>query len=79
MIAGFGNYGVPAGRSYRRVLSQQLREGGFPYSSGEYALLSDERSYPRIQAMLLYYLLHPLPAAEKARDTARDSSFAAAS
>jgi len=55
---GIGDYGSLAERCYRRVLSQQERDGsvGF-YSRGNYGFLTDRRSYPRYLAMTLYLLM----------------------
>ncbi len=44
-------------RAYRFALAQQQPDGGFPFSSGDYRLLSDRRNYPRPLAMILYHLL----------------------
>ncbi|HEY8769477.1 MAG TPA: hypothetical protein VIM03_02970 [Thermoleophilaceae bacterium] len=44
-------------RAYRRLLSHQAPNGGFPHSLRDYRLLSDRRSYPRSQAMILNHLL----------------------
>jgi hypothetical protein len=42
---------------YRRVLLRQNKKGGFIYSSRNYHILSDRRSYPRYLAMILKHLL----------------------
>ena len=44
-------------RAYEHVLSQQASDGSFPFSRGDYRLLSDNRSYPRYEAMILHHLL----------------------
>jgi hypothetical protein len=55
---GLGDYRELAGRAYGRVLSQQRRDGGMSFfSRRNYGFLSDKRSYPRSQAMILYHLL----------------------
>jgi hypothetical protein len=46
-------------RCYARVLARQRPDGSFTYSTGDYGLLRDQRSYPRPQAMTLYHLLYP--------------------
>ena len=53
-----GDYRSLADRAYGRVLSQQRPDGGMAFfSRGNYGFLSDKRSYPRSQAMILYHLL----------------------
>lgn len=54
---GLGDYRSLADRAYERVLSQQRRDGSFFFSRANYRFLSDKRSYPRNQAMLLVHLL----------------------
>jgi hypothetical protein len=53
-----------ADRGFAYVLNQQLPNGGFHYSHGDYRLLQDHRSYPRYLAMILFHLLlrEPEPA-----------------
>lgn len=57
----------PAEAAYRYVLSQQRADGSFAFSRGDYRVLSDVRSYPRPQAMILEHLLQgtglPIPEA----------------
>ncbi len=58
---GFGNAAELAElsrRCYRRLLSRQHPEGGFAYSTGDYSVLRDSRSYPRPMAMTLFHLLY---------------------
>ena len=53
-----GDYAQPAERAYRRVLSQQCPDGNMRfYSTRNYRLLRDRRSYPRYLSMILYHLL----------------------
>jgi hypothetical protein len=40
-----------------RVVEDQRSDGGFPFSARDYGFLSDHRSYPRNQAMILLHLL----------------------
>jgi hypothetical protein len=54
---GFEGYRERADRAYGHLLEQQRADGGFPHSGGDYRLLSDRRSYPRYQAMILHHLL----------------------
>lgn len=54
---GFGGYGFVAERACQRLCSVQRRDGSFDYSWGDYGFLSDRRSYPRNQAMMLRHLL----------------------
>jgi len=55
---GLGDYRSLADRAYRRVLSQQRRDGGMAFFSRKnYGFLTDRRSYPRSQVMILYHLL----------------------
>ena len=61
-----------ADRAFAYVLAQQRPDGGFPYSKGDYGVLSDRRSYPRYLAMILFHLLTPgvfaeLPPSEPTR------------
>lgn len=55
--AGLPGAGELARRAYRYVCSKQRQDGSFAFSSGDYRVLSDGRSYPRPQAMILYHLL----------------------
>ncbi len=57
--AGFKEGQALSERCYARVLTRQRPDGGFNYSEGDYGLLSDRRSYPRAQAMMLFHLLLP--------------------
>jgi len=43
-------------KSLERLLDYQRPDGSFPYSVRDYGFLRDERSYPRYQAMILYFL-----------------------
>jgi hypothetical protein len=43
-------------RGILRVLEHQNPRGSFPHSRGDYGILEDSRSYPRYQAMILYFL-----------------------
>lgn len=54
---GLDGYAALADRAYSYVLGLQRPSGSFPYSRGEYHLLSDRRSYPRYLAMILHLLL----------------------
>ncbi|MDE3181603.1 MAG: hypothetical protein KGM47_18310, partial [Acidobacteriota bacterium] len=47
-----------AQKCFDRVLSRQRPDGGFGFSSGDYRILKDSRSYPRQQAMTLFHLLY---------------------
>ncbi len=49
-----------AERCYDRTLARQRLDGSFAYSTGDYGILRDTRSYPRPQAMTLFHLLYPL-------------------
>jgi len=46
-------------RCYARLLQRQRPDGSFAYTTGDYGLLRDSRSYPRPQAMTLFHLLYP--------------------
>jgi hypothetical protein len=46
-----------ADRAVDYVLKTQHPQGGFSYSRGDYRVLSDHRSYPRYQAMIMFHLL----------------------
>jgi len=55
---GMGDYRALADRAYARVLSQQKPEGGVAFHSRKnYGILTDKRSYPRPQSMMLYHFL----------------------
>jgi uncharacterized protein YyaL (SSP411 family) len=54
---GLGSYLDLSERAYRRLLSRQNANGSFHFSSKNYRLLTDRRSYPRQEAMILYFLL----------------------
>ena len=54
---GLGQYQELSERAYRRLLSGQSNDGSFYFSDKNYRLLADSRSYPRQQAMILYFLL----------------------
>jgi hypothetical protein len=55
---GLGDYRPLADRAYGTVLSQQQRDGRLSFfSRGNYGFLTDRRSYPRSQSMVLYHLL----------------------
>lgn len=43
-------------RLTRFVFDRQRSDGSFPHSTGEYAVLSDRRAYPRYLAMILFHL-----------------------
>jgi len=47
-------------RCYARLLERQRPDGGFVYSTGDYGILRDSRSYPRPLVMTLFHLLYPL-------------------
>lgn len=54
--AGIAPCSELAERAYTYVLNLQRSDGSFPYSRRDYGFLSDERSYPRYLAMILYHL-----------------------
>lgn len=45
-------------RCYGRVLERQKPDGSFAFSTGDFGLLSDGRSYPRQSVMTLFHLLY---------------------
>jgi hypothetical protein len=45
--------------AYARTLERQRPDGSFIYSTGDYGVLRDQRSYPRPLAMTLFHLLYP--------------------
>jgi hypothetical protein len=45
-------------RCYARLLQRQRPDGSFWFSTGDYGFLSDHRSYPRSEAMMLVHLLY---------------------
>ncbi len=54
---GLGDYEEYENKAYRWVLKRQNKKGGFIYSSRNYGILSDRRSYPRYLCMILKHLL----------------------
>jgi len=53
-----GDFRPLADRAYKRVLSQQRPDGGMEFfSQRNYGRLTDQRSYPRNLAMILYHFL----------------------
>jgi hypothetical protein len=54
---GLGQYKLLSELAYERVLSKQNSNGSFHFSDKNYYLLHDKRSYPRQQAMIMYFLL----------------------
>jgi hypothetical protein len=46
-------------RCYARTMARQRTDGAFAYSTGDYGLLRDARSYPRPLVMTLFHLLYP--------------------
>lgn len=54
---GLGDYMEQATRGYKQLLSQQKADGSFDYSGYNYGILSDKRSYPRMQVMILQHML----------------------
>jgi hypothetical protein len=59
--AGWADHEDAARRAFAFVRTRQRPDGGFPFSRGDYYVLSDRSSYPRYLAMTLYHL------AERAR------------
>lgn len=54
---GIDGYYTLANRAYSYLLHLQRPSGSFPHSQRDYRILSDQRSYPRYLAMILYHLL----------------------
>jgi hypothetical protein len=61
---GWADHRTLADRAFGFVMSRQQPNGGFPFSRGDYYLLSDRTAYPRYLAITLYHL------AERARPLA---------
>ncbi|HMD95929.1 MAG TPA: hypothetical protein VKM93_01170 [Terriglobia bacterium] len=61
--------GALSERCYTRLLQRQRPDGSFWYSTGDYGFLSDHRSYPRSQAMMLVHLLYGGGSRESGRKT----------
>lgn len=55
---GFGDYSILSELAYQHLLFNQRNDGGFDFSTRNYAFLSDRRSYPRYLAMILYHLIY---------------------
>lgn len=58
-VLGFTNNDDVAYRAFQYVMQKQRSDGSVIYSRGDYRVLSDQRSYPRYLAMIMYHLLHP--------------------
>jgi hypothetical protein len=54
---GLGDFSIAENRAYQWVLQNQDSHGGFMYSSKNYGILQDKRSYPRYLSMILRHLL----------------------
>ena len=54
---GFGDFSDLYSRVYARLLDVQRKDGSFTFSHKDYGFLSDGRSYPRPQSMILKHLL----------------------
>lgn len=54
---GIEGYDLLVDRAYTYLLTAQRPDGSFAFSQGDYFFLSDQRSYPRNLAMILYHLL----------------------
>lgn len=55
--AGLGDYLSQARKGFDWLIGQQRADGGFDYSTRDYRVLTDRRSYPRNLAMILRHLL----------------------
>lgn len=53
---GLGEYEDLSRRGFSWTLSRQREDGSFPFSIGDYLILSDSRSYPATMAMTLFHL-----------------------
>lgn len=51
-----GDYLALSERAYAYLLARQRSDGGFDFSTRNYGLLRDGRSYPRYLAMILDFL-----------------------
>ena len=54
---GLGDYQLFSDRAYQGLLSHQSKNGEFKFSRKNYYILSDRRSYPQQQVMILNHLL----------------------
>jgi len=54
---GLDDFSDLENRAFQRVLQRQEKNGGFVYSTRNYGLLHDKRSYPRYLSMILRHLL----------------------
>ncbi|MGH9406301.1 MAG: hypothetical protein ACRD3D_10760 [Terriglobia bacterium] len=54
---GLAPDGDSSQRCYTRLVAHQRHDGSFGFSTGDYGILRDRRSYPRQQAMTLFHLL----------------------
>lgn len=53
---GWRDHGEPADRAFEFVLGRQRADGRFPFSRGDYKILTDRGPYPRYLAMTLFHL-----------------------
>ncbi len=56
---GMEGYAKLGQEAFAHVIALQRPDGSFSHSRRDYRLLSDQRSYPRYLAMILYHLLVP--------------------
>jgi hypothetical protein len=54
---GIGKHDDMADRCFQYLLTLRRTDGSFPFSRGDYYVLSDGRSYPRVLVMILFHLL----------------------
>ena len=61
---GIDGYEDLSHRAFSYVLRMRRGDGNYKYSTGDYRVLSDRRSYPRYLAMILHHLLLRVSASE---------------
>jgi hypothetical protein len=60
---GFAGFAVRRDHTLAYVLSRQQGDGSFVFSRGDYGVLSDQRSYPRVLSMMLFHFMVTVQAA----------------
>ena len=60
---GFAGYESLCDQTFAYLLAQQRKDGSFAYSSADYHILQDQRSYPRNLSMILFHFLVNVQAA----------------
>jgi hypothetical protein len=54
---GFNGFAARRDHTLAYVLSRQQGDGSFAFSNGDYGVLNDHRSYPRVLSMMLFHFM----------------------